>query len=131
MTLKPEQDRYTAYLTVNYADPERPEADYVFLPSLRRYQPISTAARCAEGGGLEQTFEDFHNGLDTNLSEMEVEYLGHPKMLALLNVKPPTSSFPSDFLMPLAFPAPKWGKCQVRDVDALGLKKIPSKAASY
>jgi len=33
--------------------------------------------------------------------------------------------------MPLAFPTPKWGKWQVRNVDVLGLKKIPSKAASY
>ena len=106
MTLEPEQDRYTAYLTVNYADPERPEATYAFLPSLRRYQPISTAARCAESGGLDQTFEDFHNGLDTNLTEMEVEDMGYRKMLALVDVKPPASPFPGDFLMPLAFPTP-------------------------
>jgi hypothetical protein len=131
MTLEPEQDRYTAYLTVNYADPERPEASYVFLPSLRRYQPISNAARCAESGGLDQTFEDFHNGLDTNLTEMEVGDMGHRKMLALVDVTPPSSPFPGDLLMPLAFPTPKWGKWQLRDVDVLALKKIPSKAASY
>ena len=32
MTLEPEQDRYAAYLTVNYADPQKPEDAYVFLP---------------------------------------------------------------------------------------------------
>ncbi len=131
MTLEPEQDRYTAYLTVNYADPERPETTYVFLPSLRRYQPVSNAARCVEGGGLDQSYEDFHNGLDTNLTEMEVEDMGHRKMLALVDVTPPSSPFPGDLLMPLAFPTPKWGKWQLRDVDVLGLKKIPSKAGSY
>jgi hypothetical protein len=131
MTLEPEQDRYTAYLTVNYADPERPEATYVFLPSLRRYQPVSNAARCVESGGLDQSYEDFHNGLDTNLTEMEVEDMGHRKMLALVDVTPPSSPFPGDLLMPLAFPTPKWGKWQLRDVDVIGLKKVPSKAASY
>jgi hypothetical protein len=131
MTLEPEQDRYTTYLTVNYADPERPEAAYVFLPSLRRYQPISNAARCAESGGLDQTYEDFHNGLDTNLTEMNVEDMGRRKMLALVDVTPPAAPFPGDLLMPLAFPTPKWGKWQMRDVDVLGLNKIPSKAVSY
>jgi hypothetical protein len=131
MTLEPEQDRYTTYLTVNYADPERPEAAYVFLPSLRRYQPVSNAARCSESGGLDQTYEDFHNGLDTNLTEIEAEDMGHRKMIALLDVTPPTAPFPGDLLMPLTFPTPKWGKWQVRDVDVLGLTRIPSKAASY
>jgi len=131
MTLEPEQDRYTAYLTVNYADPERPEATYVFLPSLRRYQPISTAARCAESGGLDQTYEDFHNGLDTNLTELDVENMGHRKILALVDVTPPSAPFPGDLLMPLAFPTAKWGKWQLRDVDVIGLKKVPSKTASY
>jgi hypothetical protein len=131
MTLEPEQDRYTTYLTVNYADPERPEATYVFLPSLRRYQPVSNAARCAESGGLDQTFEDFHNGLDTNLTEMNVADMGRRKMLALVDVTPPAAAFPGGDLMPLAFPTPNWGKWQVRDVDVLGLTKIPSKAANY
>jgi Protein of unknown function (DUF1329) len=131
MTLEPEQDRYLTYLTVNYADPEKPEAAYVFLPSLRRSQPISNAARCSESGGLDQTYEDFHNGLDTNLTEMNVENIGHRKMIALVDVTPPTAPFPGDTLMPLAFPTPKWGKWQVRDVDVLGLTKIPSKAGSY
>ena len=131
MTLEPEQDRYLTYLTVNYADPEKPEAAYVFLPSLRRSQPISNAARCSESGGLDQTYEDFHNGLDTNLTEMNVENIGHRKMIALVDVTPPTAPFPGDTLMPLAFPTPKWGKWQVRDVDVLGLTKIASKAGSY
>ena len=131
MTLEPEQDRYLTYLTVNYADPEKPEAAYVFLPSLRRYQPISNAARCSESGGLDQTYEDFHNGLDTNLTEMNVEDMGNRKMIALVDVTPPTAPFPGDVLMPLTWPTPKWGKWQVRDVDVLGLTKIPSKASSY
>ena len=131
MTLEPEQDRYTAYLTVNYADPARPEEEYAFLPALRRYQPISSAARCSETGGMDATFEDFHNGFDSNLTELDVEYVAHRKIIALVDPHPPTGAFPADVDMPLGWPTPKWGAWQVRDVDVLGIKKIPAKAAGY
>lgn len=131
MTLEPEQDRYTTFLTVNYADPERPEDEFVFLPSLRRYQTISTSARCSQTGGMDATFEDFHNGFDSNITELNVDYIGHRKMLALVDVQPPTAPFPAEVDMPLGWPTPKWGTWQVRDVDVLGITKIPSKRASY
>jgi Protein of unknown function (DUF1329) len=131
MTLEPEQEKYTAYLTVNYADPTRPEDEYVFLPALRRYQPISSAARCSESGGMDATFEDFHNGFDSNLTELEVEYIAHRKIIALVDPHPPTGTFPADVDMPLGWPTPKWGTWQVRDVDVLGIKKIPAKAGGY
>jgi hypothetical protein len=131
MTVEPEQDRYTAYLTVNYADPARPEDEFAFLPALRRYQPISSAARCSESGGMDATFEDFHNGLDTNLTELDVEYIAHRKIITLVDPHPPTQEFPADVDMPLGWPTPKWGTWQVRDVDVLSIKKIPAKAAGY
>jgi hypothetical protein len=131
MTLEPEQDRYTAYLTVNYADPARPEEAYVFLPSLRRYQTISTSARCTQTQGMDATFEDFHNGFDSNLTELTADYVARRKMLGLVDVQPPTEPFPGGVDMPLGWPTPKWGKWQVRDVDMLEIKKIPSKSASY
>jgi len=131
MTTEPEQDKYTAYLTVNFADLSRPEEAYVFLPSLRRYQPISTAGRCAPTLGMDPNFEDFHNGFDTNLTQIQVDYLGHRKILALLDVNPPSAPFPGDVLMPLGFPTPQWGKWQVREVDVLSVKKLPSHAAGY
>jgi Protein of unknown function (DUF1329) len=131
MTIEPEQDKYTAYLTVNFADPSRPEEEYAFVPSLRRYQSIATGARCSETQGMDATFEDFHNGFDSNLTELNVEYIGKRKILALVDVKPPTAPFPADVDMPLGWPTPKWGNWQVRDVDVLGIKKIPSKASGY
>jgi len=131
ITLEPEQDKYTAYLTVNYADPARPEDEYAFLPALRRYQPISSAARCSQTGGMDATFEDFHNGFDSNLTELNVEYIAHRKIIALVDPHPPTGPFPADVDMPLGWPTPKWGTWQVRDVDVLGIKKIPAKAAGY
>jgi hypothetical protein len=131
MTLEPEQDKYTAYLTVNYADPSRPEDEYAFLPSLRRYQTIATGARCSESLGMDATFEDFHNGFDSNLTELDVKYIAHRKILALVDVQPPAAPFPAGVDMPLGWPTPSWGKWQVRDVDVLGIKKLPSKAAGY
>ncbi len=131
MELEPEQVKYTAYLTVNYADPARAEELYAFLPALRRYQPISTAGRCAESGGMDATVEDFHNGFDSNLTELDVEYLAHRKIIALVDPQVPTAPFPADVEMPLGWPTPKWGKWQVRDADVLGIKKIPAKAGGY
>lgn len=131
MTLEPEQDRYTAYLTINYADPEKPEEAYAFLPALRRYQAISTAARCSETQGMDATFEDFHNGFDSNLTQLQVDYIGRRQMLALVDVDPVKDAFPGEVAMPLGFPEPKWGKWQVRGVDVLDIKKITSQAAGY
>lgn len=131
MTVEPEQDRYTAYLTVNYADPTRAEEAYAFLPSLRRYQTVSNAARCSQGQGLDATYEDFHNGFDSNLTELDVTYMGHRKLLALVDAAPPSGAFPDGVLMPLGWPTPKWGTWQVRDVDVLGIKKIAAKAKGY
>ncbi len=131
MELEPEQERYTAYLTVNYADPTRPEEQYAFLPALRRYQPISTLARCAETGGMDATSEDFHNGFDSNITELNVEYVAHRKIIALIDPQLPTAPFPADVDMPLGWPTPKWGRWQVRDVDEVAIKKIPARAGSY
>jgi len=131
MTIEPEQDKYTAYLTVNYADPTKPEDEFIFLPSLRRYQPVATAARCSESAGLDQTYEDFHNGLDTDLTQLDVEYLGQRQIIALVDAKPPTGAFPADVAMPLGFPTPSWGNWQLRLVDVLAVKKVPAKASGY
>src|SRR5205807_8691725 len=68
---EPESQRYTTSLTITYADPARPEDVYVFLPALRRYQPISAAARCAAFAGMDFTDEDFRSGFDSNLARSE------------------------------------------------------------
>jgi hypothetical protein len=131
MTVEPEQDKYTAYLTVNYADPTRPEEAYVFLPSLRRSQSISTSARCSQSAGMDVNFEDFHNGFDSNLTELDVQYRAQRKIIGLVDANPPSGPFPADVAMPLGFPTPKWGNWQVRDVDVISIKKIPAKAKGY
>ena len=48
MILEPEQERRTASLTIAYNDLKRVQDLYAFIPSLRRYQPVSTTARCGQ-----------------------------------------------------------------------------------
>lgn len=131
MSLEPEQDRYTTELTVDYADLTRPEELFVFLPSLRRYQPLSSAARCSPSGGMDATPEDFHNGFDSNLTELQVDYVGHKKIIALVDAIPPHGAFPTGYDMPLGWPTPSWGKWEVRDAEVIGVQKIPAKAGGY
>lgn len=131
MVLEPEQDRYTATLTISYTDPGRPEDSYVFIPSLRRYQRVSTLARCSPNQGTDSNLEDYRFGFDSNITELNVDYLGEKKILALVDYQTPAGRFPEGFDMPLGWPKPSWGKWQVRDVDVLSVSKIPSKAQGY
>jgi Protein of unknown function (DUF1329) len=131
MVQEPEQERYTAFLTISYADPTKAEDTYLFLPSLRRYQPVSSAARCSPNQGTDSTQEEYRFGFNSNITELKVEMLGEKKILALLNANLPAGEFPENFDMPLGWPKPSWGKWQVRDVYELSVSKIPSKASGY
>jgi hypothetical protein len=131
MFLEPEEERYTASLQIDYTDLARAEDFYIFLPALRRSQPLATSGRCAPQGGTDTTAEDFHYGFDSNLTEMDADYVGPKKMLALLDYSQPTEKFPGGYLMPLVWPKPSWGRWQVRNVEVIGARKIPAKAAGY
>lgn len=131
MVLEPEQDRYTTTLTVSYADPARPEDVYLFLPALRRYQPVSSAARCSQGQGTDTTQEDYRFGFNSNITEMQAEVVGEKKILALIDFTLPAGNFPDNFDMPLGWPKPSWGKWQLRDVYVISASKIPAKAGGY
>jgi len=56
---------------------------YAFIPSLRRYQPVSSLARCSQTAGMDFTPDDYRSGFDANLTQMKVDYLGEKKLLAL------------------------------------------------
>ncbi len=131
MVLEPEQKRYTATLTISYADPAKPEDVYLFLPSLRRYQPVSAAARCAPNQGTDSTQEDYRFGFNSNITEAKVDYLGEKKILTMMDYQMPAGRFPDNFDMPLGWPTPSWGKWQLRDVYVISVSKIPSKASGY
>jgi hypothetical protein len=131
MVLEPEQSRYTASLTVNYVDLTRPEEVYTFLPSLRRYQPMASSGRCAETEGMDWTSEDFRSGLDSNVAELQADYLGQKKILALAGVTAPEDPFPNEFFMPIIWPKPSWAECQLRDTNVISVKKVQSRARGY
>ncbi|HVN89403.1 MAG TPA: DUF1329 domain-containing protein [Candidatus Binataceae bacterium] len=131
MVTEPEQSRYTATLTVSYEDLTRPEDAYIFLPSMRRYQPISTLARCSPNQGTDSTFEEYRAGFDSNMTEVAADFVGAKKIIALLPTTMPAGQFPADFEMPLGWPKPSWGKWQVRDVNVLNVTKLPSHAKGY
>ena len=80
---------------------------------------------------MDVNFEDFHNGFDSNLTELDVQYRAQRKIIGLVDANPPSGPFPADVAMPLGFPTPKWGNWQVRDVDVISIKKIPAKAKGY
>jgi hypothetical protein len=41
------------------------------------------------------------------------------------------ADFPGNYLMPLGFPKPSWGKWEVRDMAIEDIHRIPSEAAGY
>jgi hypothetical protein len=131
MVLEPEDARYTAILNISYTDLSRPEDQYVFLPALRRYQPLSALARCSPSQGTDATPEELRSGFDSNLTQLKVELLGEKKILALVDATTPLTRFPQDFYMPLGWPTPAWGKWQVRDVYVISFSKLPAYASGY
>ena len=130
-TVEPEQDRYNANLKIDYTDLTKPEDSYVFLPTMRRYQPMSALARCAPSFGSDTTPEDFRGGYDSNMTEVKVDFLGEKTILNLMGFNMPSTGFPDNFDMPLGWPMPSWGKWQLRDVYVLNVSKLPAFARGY
>ncbi len=131
MSVEPEQQKYHASLTISYSNLSKPEDAYVFNPTLRRHLAVSTSARCAPSTGSDATPDDSRFGFDSDLTQVQVEYLGTKQILALVDADFPQGNFPAGYDMPLGWPTPRWGKWQVRDVDIISVSKIPSLAAGY
>lgn len=131
MTVAPENKKYNASLTISYTDVTKPQETYVFIPTLRRYQPVSSEARCSPSEGSDVTSDDYRFGFNGVIGQFQAHYLGTRKILALTDYKMPTTEFPKGFDMPLGWPKASWGKWQVRDVDVLDVRKIPSMASGY
>jgi hypothetical protein len=131
MVLEPEQLRYAANLYISYTDLSRPDDQFAFIPALRRYQPISTLARCSPLHDTDATPEELREGFDSNLTQVTAELLGTKKMLSLVDINLPQGRFPQDFDMPLGWPKPSWGKWQLRDVDVVSVSKLPAYASGY
>jgi Protein of unknown function (DUF1329) len=131
MVLAPEQLKYTAHLTIFYTDLTKPEDVYEFTPALRRPVEQSALARCVNSGGDDFTQDDLRYGFNGNITEFQAKYLGEKKILALTNYKGARGTFPQHFYMPLGWPKPEWGKWELRDVDVIDVRKVPSEARGY
>jgi Protein of unknown function (DUF1329) len=131
MVEEPEQERYTAVLAISHTDLTRPEEVYVFIPSLRRYQPLSPSARCSNDLGTDETPDDRRYGFDSNITQLNVEFNSSKKILSLMDFKMPPGRFPENYDMPLGWPLPSWGKWQLRDVHQISINKIPSRSSGY
>ncbi|HVA68436.1 MAG TPA: DUF1329 domain-containing protein [Candidatus Binataceae bacterium] len=130
MVEEPEEQKYTATLTIGYADLSRPEEMYIFLPALRRAQPVSAAARCASSGS-DTTAEDGRFGFDSNIPDFDARLIGQRKILAQMDVGTAGANFPEDYDMPLGWSKPSWGKWELRDAYVLDIRKLQSKAGGY
>jgi Protein of unknown function (DUF1329) len=128
---EPEESRYTTNLRIAYTDLTRPESVYVFIPALRRAQPVSSTARCAPSEGTDVTPDDSRSGYESNITQVEVKLLGEKKIPALLGFEPPKDRFPQNYDMPLGWPKPTWGKWQLRDTYVISVSKMPAHAAGY
>lgn len=131
MTLTPENEKYRTTLAISYNDITKPQGVYVFIPALRRYQPVAAGARCSPWSGTDATPDDLRFGFNGLIGEFRASFLGERKILALTDYDLPKTSFPDGFDMPLGWPKPSWGNWQLRDVNVIDVRKIPSAATGY
>ncbi len=133
MVMEPEQSKYTTNLTTFSKDPEKPEDDYVFVPSLRRSLRLAVSARCAPAAGSDFVLDDYKTvGFNGGLALFRAHDLGERKLLALVDdYTMDTGKFPDDWDMPLGFPKPSWGKWQIRPDNIIDVRRVPSESAGY
>jgi len=135
MVEAPEQAKYTAQLTLFYNDNQKLQDEYVFVPSLRRSLRLSSSARCSPLLGSDLAQDDAQvSGFNGGIGLFDAKFLGHKKVIALTgayNYYAVGHDFPKGFYQPLEFPPPTVGKWQVRDVDVLDIRRVPSDARGY
>jgi hypothetical protein len=133
MVEEPEQSKYLSNLILFYKNPESPQDSYVFVPALRRSLRLSVTARCAPVVGSDFVQDDYKTtGFNGGLALFGAKYLGSRKILQVAadyaNV---TGDYPNNYYMPLGFPTPAWGKWELRDVNIIDARRIPSERPGY
>jgi hypothetical protein len=131
MTDIPEQARYTAVLTLHPMDVSEEEDDYTFVPSLRRSLRLSTSARCSPLFGSDLLKDDQRSGFNGGLARFDPDYLGSRKIIAITELTGAQGKFPENYDMPMGWSKPSWGDYQVRDVNVLDIRRIPSMQGGY
>lgn len=131
----PEQAKYTAQLTLFYIDNQTFQDEYVFVPSLRRTLRLSSTARCSPLLGSDLAQDDAQvSGFNGGIALFNATFLERKKIIALTgayNYLEVGHNFPKNYYQPLMFPTPAMGAWQVRDVDVLDIRRIPSESPGY
>jgi hypothetical protein len=131
MVIDPEQKKYTAFLSIYYDDLTRLPGSFGFSPARRQVIQNSPASRCQPSAGADFTADDYRYGFGGNIPTFSADFIGARKILALLDYQAPASTFPANYFMPLGFPKPSWGKWELREVDILDVRKLPTLAGGY
>lgn len=129
----PEQEKYTAQLSLLPDDPEKVQEIYVFVPALRRSLRMSSAARCSPLLGSDFNQDDASDGVFFQPPNFKATLLGIKKVLAIahgdLNHWYGGDLAGGEQLydrqgLP-GWPSPRVGKWEVRDVYVLDLVPLP------
>jgi uncharacterized protein DUF1329 len=133
--LEPEQTRYTSEIALYHDDPTKPQELYLFLPSLRRSLRLSAAARCSPLLGSDYAQDDNNNFLGVLVSDFQLLYVGHKKVLAIMHKDPGQDGKLSAYA-PTTAPMPAWpkpvdGKWEVRDVYVIDIFPTAELASRY
>ncbi|MGH7934361.1 MAG: DUF1329 domain-containing protein [Candidatus Binataceae bacterium] len=131
MIEEPEESRYTADLTIFYQDTDKPEGNFIYVPSLRRSLRVASTARCAPLFSTDFTHDDEKAGFNGGISIFTANYLHDQKVLALANLTTADGDFPANYDMPLGWARPSWGNWSVRDTYVIDVRRIPSQASGY
>jgi hypothetical protein len=127
---EPEQARYTAQLTLYYDNLTKSEDVFVFIPALRRSLRLSSAARCSPVVGSDFSQDDVHTGWNGGIVRWEVKFLRTGWVPSLVQVDPKVGGQRSNYDDAL-MPEPTLGEWEMRPVDIISVKRIPSQRAGY
>jgi len=130
---EPEQIRYTTLLTLYPKDRQQPKELYIFVPGLRRWIRGSLASRCSPIAGTDYAQDDYkREGFNGGIGEFDAKFVGHQQILALTgDYAPLGGNFPDNYYMPLGWPKPDWGTWQLRDVDVIDVRRVPTEQSGY
>ena len=129
----PEQERYTAQLSLLPDDPQKVQEIYVFVPALRRTLRMSSAARCSPLLGSDFNEDDNSDGVFFQPPNFKARLLGIKKVLAVMHgdlqhwyggdQAGGEQLYDRDGLP--GWPTPKSAHWEVRDVYVLDLAPLP------
>jgi len=132
MIEKPEQSKYTTVLTLFWQDNLKDEDDYIFVPTLRRSLRLSSTARCSPFLGSDMVKDDQRQGWNGGVGKFDADFIGEQKLLTLVTLNGKAAgNFPDEYVGTLGWPKPSWGEWETRDVNVIGIHRVPTLAKGY